>query len=206
MSTRHRKAPNPPAASRTRKPSVCPPLRSAREGFGAARVPRLDAIRTRPLALVNSTSAWRASAGTGGSRRGSPKTRIRFLAPRNPRLIQAAPGRPHLATTMGWTHFSEEGTLARRLMAGHRSLDQIRALRNRVKGFVFLGKTGPFGVWGFGRSGGCWVLLGRLVSKMCPAGEEAGRVGRPVPGMDVGSAHRRLLRIAPHRGRYTPAA
>ena len=89
------------------------------------------------------------------------------------------------------------GFLARRLMAGHRSLDQIRAVRNRLGGSVFLGKTGPFGVWGLGglrdfrfcRGGSC---------PRCVQREEAGRVRRSVPGMDVGSARQWLLSTAPH--------
>ena len=92
----------------------------------------------------------------------------RLAEERHPVLIQRAMGHADLATTMGYTHLESEVFLARRLMAGHRSLDQVRALRNRLGGFVFLGKTGPFGVWGFGRTGGFSVWSARGVSRMCP--------------------------------------
>jgi len=87
---------------------------------------------------------------------------------KNTVLIQRAMGHADLATTMGYPHLESEAFLARRLMAGHRSLDQIRAFRNRLGGFVFFEETGPFGVWGFGRTGGFSVFSGRAVSRMCP--------------------------------------
>jgi hypothetical protein len=87
---------------------------------------------------------------------------------KSPVLVQKAMGHADIAATMGYRHLVDEHLLPRRVVAGHRSLDEGWAFRNRLEGPVSPWGTGPSGVQGFGRAGGFSVRWGPVVSGMCP--------------------------------------